>query len=475
MLGQPERIDLHSVAEQALLGIIDAVALRGDLVPELREGAHLADLGDEAQPGIDEERDAPDHVAERRGLDCARTLHGVEHGDRGGEREGKLLHRRRARLLQVIGADVHRVPLRHLPGGEEDRVLGEPKRGRGRKHVRAAREIFLDDVVLGRAGELFAGNALLVGERRVEREEPRGRRVDRHRRVHLAERDLVEQRAHVAEMRHRHADLADLAARQDMVGVVAGLGRQIEGDGKAGLPLAEVLAIERVRFARGGVAGVGAENPGPVPLLTVQWLAHGPRPARPAHRPACGCAMHHTPIAVAREIIEQPRPRGDPTGSPQAKSSARSGARYRLMKPIMAKRITAPITPSTIEPMKPENGTKPNVESSHEPMKAPTMPMTIFQSRPKPNPRMIWPASQPAIAPAISEPMMPTPCMTSSPCETSDARSYRLAPHRPALLRERVVDGRHQRRISRRMNNRITAPTVAVTMELINALPIIGR
>src|SRR3712207_8559860 len=34
------------------------------LVPELRERAQLADLLDEVQPGVDEERDAPDHVAE---------------------------------------------------------------------------------------------------------------------------------------------------------------------------------------------------------------------------------------------------------------------------------------------------------------------------------------------------------------------------------------------------------------------------
>src|SRR5262249_60030165 len=49
--------------------------------------------------------------------------------------------------------------------------------------------------------------ALLVGERDIEREQPSGRRVDGHRRVHRSERDVVEQRAHVAEMRDRHADL----------------------------------------------------------------------------------------------------------------------------------------------------------------------------------------------------------------------------------------------------------------------------
>ena len=38
----------------------------------------------------------------------------------------------------------------------------------------------------------------------------------------------------------------------------------------------------------------------------------------------------------------------------------------------------------TIEPMKPANGTKPSCGSSQTPMKAPTMPMTMFQSSPKP-------------------------------------------------------------------------------------------
>ena len=43
-------------------------------------------------------------------------------------------------------------------------------------------------------------------------------------------------------------DLADLALGERMVGVVAGLGRQIEGDRKAGLALGEIFPIERVRL-----------------------------------------------------------------------------------------------------------------------------------------------------------------------------------------------------------------------------------
>ena len=49
LLGEAERVHLHAVAEQPLLGVGDAVALARDLVPQFDEGAHLAHLGDEAQ------------------------------------------------------------------------------------------------------------------------------------------------------------------------------------------------------------------------------------------------------------------------------------------------------------------------------------------------------------------------------------------------------------------------------------------
>src|SRR5262245_11175282 len=69
-------------------------------------------------------------------------------------------------------------------------------------------------------------------------------------------------------MGDRDADLADFALRQRMVGVVAGLGRQVEGDGKAGLALGEVFAVEGVRVAGGRMPRIGAENP--------RLVAHAP-------------------------------------------------------------------------------------------------------------------------------------------------------------------------------------------------------
>ena len=62
-------------------------------------------------------------------------------------------------------------------------------------------------------------------------------------------------------------DLADLAARQRVIGVVPGLGREVEGDREPGLALGEVPAVELVRAPRVGMPGVGAHHPRAVALL----------------------------------------------------------------------------------------------------------------------------------------------------------------------------------------------------------------
>ena len=106
----------------------------------------------------------------------------------------------------------------------------------------------------------------------VERQQPRRRRVDRHRRVHAVERDAVHQRVHVALVRDRHADLADLAARELVIGVVARLRRQVEGDGEPRLALGQVAPVELIGPLRGGMARVGPHHPRAVGLG--QAMAH---------------------------------------------------------------------------------------------------------------------------------------------------------------------------------------------------------
>jgi hypothetical protein len=134
-----------------------------------------------------------------------------------------------------------------------DQVDGQPARRLRAEDVGAARQVLLDDVVLRGTGELGDVVTVLFRQRLIHAEQPHRGRVDRHGGVHRLERELVEEHAHLAEVRHGDADLADLSTRQDVVGVVAGLSRQIEGDREAGLALRQVVAVELVRRPRRGM------------------------------------------------------------------------------------------------------------------------------------------------------------------------------------------------------------------------------
>jgi hypothetical protein len=108
--------------------------------------------------------------------------------------------------------------------------------------VRAAGQVLLDDVVLRGAAQPGDVGALLLGDDLIQRQQPHGRGVDRHRGVGLLQRDPVEQIPHVTQVPDWDADPADLAAGKHVVGVVPGLGGQVERDRQTGLPLGQVPA-----------------------------------------------------------------------------------------------------------------------------------------------------------------------------------------------------------------------------------------
>ena len=168
----------------------------------------------------------------------------------------------------MIRRDVDRVPARNLFDRELDHVGDELERSGRREDVGTARQVFLDDVVLRRALQFGACHALSLRHPDVEREQPAGGRVDRHRRVHAAEGDSVQQGLHVADRVDRHADLPDLAHGERVVAVIAGLRGQIERDRQSRLPLREVLAVQPVRRLGRRMAGVGAHDP--------RTVGHGP-------------------------------------------------------------------------------------------------------------------------------------------------------------------------------------------------------
>ena len=168
------------------------------------------------------------------------------------------------------------------------RSLVSRSEGPGAKHIRAARQIFLDDVVLRSALKPGAGRALLVRNSDIERHQPAGRGVDRHRCIHRHHRDVFEQRPHVADMRNRDADLADFAARERMIAVVAGLSRKVEGDRQAGLALAEIVPIELVRLFSSRMPSVSPEYPRFVAFDRRAFPCH----RRPRSRRLPHCAEH---------------------------------------------------------------------------------------------------------------------------------------------------------------------------------------
>ena len=159
------------------------------------------------------------------------------------QREGQFLNRGRAGFADVIAADRDRIEARRVLGAELDRVGDQAHRRLGRIDVFLLRDVFLEDVVLQRAGDLAPVRALLFGDREIHGPDRRGRRIDGHRNGDVGERNLVEESFHVRERTDGDAAFADFAFGQRMVGVVAHQRGKIEGDGEAGLALREQVAI----------------------------------------------------------------------------------------------------------------------------------------------------------------------------------------------------------------------------------------
>src|SRR5207245_3970302 len=100
----------------------------------------------------------------------------------------------------------------------------------------------------------------------VEQEQERSRRVDRHRRRDLIERDPGEEELHVGERVDRDAGPSHLADGARVVRVIAELRRQVEGDAQAGLTALEQIAEALVRLLGGPETGVLADSKLPAPV-----------------------------------------------------------------------------------------------------------------------------------------------------------------------------------------------------------------
>ena len=238
------------------LGVL-RVELADQPRPQRAGGAELGDLHEEVHAdGPEEAQPRGEAVDVEAGVEA-----GAEVLDAVGQRVGELEVGGRPGLLHVVAGDGDRVEPRHVLGGVAEDVGDDPHARRRRVDVGVADHELLEDVVLDGPAELLRLDALLLGRGDVERHHRQHGAVHGHADAHLVERDAVEERARVVDRVDGHAGHADVAADPRVVGVVAAVGGQVEGDAEALLAGGEVAPVERVGLLGGREPGVLADGP----------------------------------------------------------------------------------------------------------------------------------------------------------------------------------------------------------------------
>ena len=226
--------------------------------PEAAGGAELGHLLHEVVVNVEEEAQPAGE-----GIDVQSAFHRRVHiGDAVAEGEGDLLGGGRARLPDVVAGDGDRVPFRNGLRAILEGVGDQPHRGAGWIDVRAARHVFLEHVVLDGSRERGGGGPVCLAHCLVERQQRRGRGVDRHRGRHLAQVDAVEQALHVID---RHPYPPHLPPGAGAVGVVAHLRGKVERGGQAGLAGCQKVTKPLVGLLRAAEAGVLPHGPEAAP------------------------------------------------------------------------------------------------------------------------------------------------------------------------------------------------------------------
>ena len=164
----------------------------------------------------------------------------------------------------MVGAHVDRVPFGNIFDRIGDHVAHKTQARLGRKDIRAPRQVFFHDIILRRALEGLRLYPLSLSRSNIQRQQPGRRAVNRHRGIHLAERNISKQGFHIADMTNRDADFSNLPARQGVIAVVAGLRRQVESNRQAGLAFTQIEPVEFITRLCGRVAGIGPHDPRPI-------------------------------------------------------------------------------------------------------------------------------------------------------------------------------------------------------------------
>ncbi len=175
--------------------------------------------------------------------------------------EGQLLQRRRTGLAYVISTDGDRVKARGEERSELQGIDHQPHGRRGRKDVLLLRDVFLENVVLQRARNLFPIAALFFDGHQVHGPEHIGGRVDGHGDAGLFQIDAGEEGLHVFQRIDGHPALTHLAFALRGVGVITHQGRQVEGNGESSTAICQQVAVAGVGLLGGSKTGELAHGP----------------------------------------------------------------------------------------------------------------------------------------------------------------------------------------------------------------------
>ena len=178
-----------------------------------------------------------------------------------GEREGDFLYGGRASFANVVAADGDSVPFGYLAGRPGEQVRDDAHGRARRVDIGAARNVFLQDVILDGSGDLGQIGALVARHQDIEAQQYRGRGIDGHRRGDAGQADVFKKPLHVGQRADGYAHASHFAGGERVVGVHAHLGRQIERDGEPGDALRQEITIAAIAFFGGSEAGVSPHGP----------------------------------------------------------------------------------------------------------------------------------------------------------------------------------------------------------------------
>src|SRR5438132_10050644 len=126
--------------------------------PQPARGAKLRNLFKQIVMRVEKERNAwSEFIDLQTRLEC-----GFHVSDRIRDRESDFLNGGRAGFANVIAANRDRVPVRNFARAESERVGNQAQRRLGRKDVRAARDIFFENIVLERSVYFVKSDALFA-------------------------------------------------------------------------------------------------------------------------------------------------------------------------------------------------------------------------------------------------------------------------------------------------------------------------